>query len=84
VSPLFLPAQNMPATLARQVQINLGGEGVRAGGAYVGTLFGLMYAPLRIHGSADMPKDGTSAPPDDWWLSLRPTCIPVDKRGPSR
>jgi hypothetical protein len=51
----------MPATLAGQVQINLRGEGVKAGGAYVGTLLGLMYGPLRIHGSPDMPRNDASA-----------------------
>ncbi|SPE31740.1 hypothetical protein SBA2_630045 [Acidobacteriia bacterium SbA2] len=49
MSPLFVPANSMPATPARQVQIDLRGIGVRTGGAYVGTLFVLMYAPLRIH-----------------------------------
>ena len=39
---------------------------VRAGGAYVPTLFVGMYVPLGslfLDDSADMPKDGTSAPP---------------------
>jgi len=34
-----------------------------AGGAYVSTVFLGMYAPLRIQESADMPENGTSAPP---------------------
>jgi hypothetical protein len=36
---------------------------MNAGGAYVTTPFVVMYAPLKGRQGADMPKDGTSAPP---------------------